>query len=317
MKNPIHNKPSASPVSGDRGRDAPDGPPSGGGMRGRNHRDSLAWPIVAAQGATIGSQLASQNTVQVRVHAGIDPDTRAPVELAGQLRQRRLEHGEVEIQLELERPLTDRFEAYALYAGALQLGPFKPLTLGRDLVRLAPTPPHAPRPEPSLVLRLGASGASEPRVRHEAGELSWNDGRLTIRLDRPPLWRGLPIVVETRYLNSWNKLNSSREVVSLAHTAKTPHGYVEAELSTWVPREFGAHSGHVERYEITARPLRADELDLLDSHTLRTVLARQEFAAIPRDSDGQFTARLERQTTALLDPLSDFFLRVARKEVVA
>lgn len=318
MKNPLHNKPPQPPNLGDRGRDATDGPAGGGGILRRNHGDSLAWPIVAAQGAKIGSQLASQHAVAVRVHAGIDPDRNVPVELAGQLRQRRLDGGEVEIQLELDRPLPDRFEAYALYAGPLQLGPFEPLTLGQNLVRLAPPPlpsPHEPSPEQAvewgLGLGLGAAGTSELRVRHEAGELAWNDGRLTIRLDRPPLYRGLPIVVETRCLDSRGELNSWREVVNVAPTADTPHGYVEGVLTTWIPDEYDEH------YEITARPLRADELDLLDCHTLRAVLARQEFAAIPRDSNGHFTARLERQIAALLDPSSDFFLRVARQEVGA
>jgi hypothetical protein len=99
-------------------------------------------------------------------------------------------------------------------------------------------------------------------------------------------------------------------------------------LSTENPISEGEHAGCVwgamdchepARYKhvaITARPLAAEELDLLDSRQLTLLLAGQQVAAMNVKSPScGFAARSEVQQHAIEDPESTWFLRVAtRKE---
>jgi hypothetical protein len=309
MSNSYNNKSPATPDFGDGGKNDNTGPLHGAGLS-RNYRDqSQAWPLVDLHGAKIGGQLAALDQVEVRVHAGMNAETHNSVVLVGTLRKRCDEFGVISLDLAWEQPLPSGFEVYALYSGQLHLASFTAMTLGRSLEHLVQPPPQETNDE--FALALTASSPTELRAEHATGELVWDNGRLTIRLDRPPLSRELPIVVETRFVDSLGELQTFRKVIELSASAETPHGWQEGVMESWIPVDFD------ENFEITARPLRADELDLLDSRQLRRVLARQEFAAIPLGSSGRFTARLERQTSSLLNPASDFFLRVARKEVVA
>ena len=299
-------------------------------------RDSVIWPLVPLAGDSIGRGLAARGTIAVRVQAGWDRDSGQPIVYLATLTRRSGEAGEVELTLAFDEPPAGDMRPYSLTVGKLDLWSFKPLSLG------ALAEPTAASAEPTVELArpteewaehepvpLGASpvecagGLAAAgdlgqllHASHERLDLHWSDGFLEVRVAQPPRRRGQPVVVETTLRDVWGGTLTVRDVVTVDE--RITDGQFAGYMMGVIPRREPNHF-ELDQLRITVRPLRADDLSLLNSRQIDALLAGQNLKVLTTRAEGvelRAAAVWDDQQHAVSAPDSTWLVRVATgKEV--
>lgn len=266
-------------------------------------RDSVIWPLVPVADDSIGSGLAARDTIAVRVQAGWDRDSGQPIVYPATLTRRSGAAGEIELTLAFDEPPAGDMRPYALTVGKLDLWSFEPLSLGsladptaplaEPTVELTAPTVDLAKPEPGLlgdapvVCAGGLAAAGELgqvlHASHERLDLHWSDGFLEVRVAQPPRRRGQPVVVETTLRDVWGGTLTVRDVVTVDE--RIADGQFAGCMMGGIPRREPYHF-ELDQLRITVRPLRADDLSLLNSLQIDSLLAGQNLKVLTTRAEG-------------------------------
>lgn len=280
----------------------------------RQQRDAVLWTVQPVGGGSLAKRLAESGSVDVQVHA-VDSNTgRVPIVYAGTLTRRSDAAGDIALELCFDQPPTGYFRSYALCSLPLAIWPFTPVSLGGLPDTLAQPAVDARRGVAAMGPgALAAAGdVSEPiTAANERLDVEWRDGELEIRLDVPPRRRGQPVVVETRTGNSSGEIQTRRDLVSLDTplTEGKFAGYMTTRIHCSVPAHFA-----LDRWRVTVRPLREDDLPSLSPNQVDAFLAGQRLTVLKTLAEGfplRAAATWADQRAAIADPHATWLLRVA------
>lgn len=307
-----------------------------------NLKHSVMWSL-SPQGATsIAEGLAQGTEVAVQVHAGNDDDYYHLGEerlIPATLRKQPGEGDAVELTLEFGEELPAGFNPFALYVGKLDIWQFAPAQVGElprettDPVELPPKPAGLQLEEEEVVLGasgvlnrplegspppLAACGETSREASSERLHLRVEGDKITVRMDQPPLRIGQPVVLDLQYLNLAGQLRSLRTAVTLGRPDD------DGDFAGWRRGSASLKDlfarlhlfDHYPPHALIARPLVPADLGVLTSEQVDDLLAGQELIAVSRNDAGGYLVRSEQQRQACRSASSNWFLRVARKEVL-
>lgn len=286
-------------------------------------RDSVLWTISPVAGDSISRGLAERGAIAVRVQ-GWNQEIGEPMILQATLTRQAGPAGGSEFALTFDQPLAAGLHPYALWVGKLDLWSFQPLSLGNlseaAIDRVERDSGATTADEESYASSYGGlaaagAGGEALRASHERLDLYWRDGLLEIRLACPPLRVGQPVVVETTVRDAWDGLRTTGDVVSVEDriTEGPFAGYVLGTTSRWEPDEI-----ELDDLRITVRPLRVDDMSLLNPRQIASLLACQRLTVLTTRIEGtqlRAAAEWDDQQHAVSALDSTWLVRVAtRKE---